>query len=84
MDTKKLLTIVNANGFSAKGLYLLETLDEDGYENATQGLDIIEVIEGVTLVDYKSEYAYITPFAIYIKEGKSYALYIDEADKDLI
>lgn len=69
MDAKELVSIVNSYGFEAKELYRYDTIDADGYEIATQGLDIIEVGEGITLVDYKSEYAYITPFALYIKEG---------------
>ena len=84
MDAKELLSIVNANGFHAKGLYLLEAMEGEGYSLITYDYEAKEVADGVTLVDYRGEGPYITPFALLVKEADSYALYIDEADKDLI
>ena len=84
MNTKELLTIVNSYGFDVNGLALIDTLDEDGFGLATLDYDSLEVGEGATLTDFRSEGSYITPFALYIKKGESYEVYIDEADKDII
>ena len=84
MDAKELITLVNSHGFDVKGLALIDTLDADSYELATLDYDSLVVGEGATLTDYRSEGPYITPFALYIKNGESYEVYIDEADKDII
>ena len=84
MDAKELITLVNSYGFDVNGLALIDTLDEDGFGLATLDYDSLEVGEGATLTDYRSEGPYITPFALYIKKGESYEVYIDEADKDII
>lgn len=84
MDAKELVTLVNSYGFEVKGLALIDTLDEDGFDLATLDYDSLVVGEGAILTDFRSEGPYITPFALYIKKGDSYEVYIDEADKDLI
>ena len=84
MDTKELLTLVNGYGFEAKGLYRYTTQTPDEYELELVFHDIIEVSEDITIIDYRSEDTHVTPFALLVKEGENYALYIDEADKDNI
>ena len=84
MDTKELLAIVNGYGFEAKELYRYATQTPDKYELELTFHEVIEVKEGVTLIDYRDEFPYVTPFALLVKEGENYALYIDEADKDNI
>ena len=84
MDAKELLTLVNGYGFYAKNLYRYDTQTQDEYELELVFHEIIEVSEDITIIDYREECPYITPFALLVKEGESYALYIDEADKDLI
>lgn len=84
MDTKELLAIVNSYGFDAKELYHYVTQTPDEYELELVFHEIIEVSEEITIIDYREEFPYITPFALLVKEGENYALYIDMADKDLI
>ena len=84
MDAKELLSIVNANGFEAKELYRYATQTPDEFELEVIFHEVIEVREGVIIIDYRGEGPYITPFALLVKEEDSYALYIDEADKDII
>ena len=80
MDTKELLDIVKANGFDAKGLYLYDTLETDGFDLSTL-LDK-EVADGISLIDYSGNSLYNTDFALMVREGDKYALYIDSAAMD--
>ena len=80
MDTKELLAIVKANGFEAEGLYRYDTLETDGYDLSTL-LDK-EVADGISLIDYRDNPLYNTDFALMVREGEKYALYIDSAAMD--
>lgn len=85
MDAKELVAIVNRYGFEAKSLYRYATQTPDEYKLELVFHDIIEVSEDIIIIDYREgEFPYITPFALLVKEGENYALYIDEADKDVI
>ena len=84
MDAKELVTLVNGYGFEAKSLYRYATQTPDEYELELVFHEIIEVSEDITIIDFRDEFPYITPFALLVKEGENYALYIDEADKDVI
>ena len=85
MDTKELLAIVNSYEFETKKLYRYATVMPEEYELATLlGLEVEEIKEGITLIDYRYDYPHRTLFALYVKEGENYALYIDENDRVLL